>query len=34
MGSDDDTDIEYIYQELLLNSPTLDLSGRQIRLMI
>ena len=30
-GADDDTDIEYIYQELLLNSPTLDLSGEQIR---
>ena len=30
-GADDDTDIEYIYQELLLNSPSLDLTGEQIR---
>lgn len=30
-GADDDTDIEYIYQELLYNSPTLDLTGEQIR---
>lgn len=30
-GSDDDTDIEYIYQELLLNYQTSVLSGTQIR---
>jgi hypothetical protein len=30
-GSDDDTDIEYIYQELLLKNQTSVLSGRQIR---
>ena len=30
-GADDDTDIEYIYQELLYNSPSLDLTGEQIR---
>ena len=30
-GADDDTDIEYIYQELLYHSPTLDLTGEQIR---
>ena len=30
-GADDDTDIEYIYQELLHGSPTLDVSGNQIR---
>ena len=30
-GADDDTDIEYIYQELLYKSPSLDLSGEQIR---
>ena len=29
-GADDDTDIEYIYQELLC-SPNLDLTGEQIR---
>ncbi|MEK9566244.1 MAG: ADP-ribosylglycohydrolase family protein [Flavobacteriaceae bacterium] len=30
-GADDDTDIEYIYQELLYSSPNLDLTGAQIR---
>lgn len=30
-GSDDDTDIEYIYQELLLQNQTSFLSGEQIR---
>ncbi|MFZ9004604.1 MAG: ADP-ribosylglycohydrolase family protein [Robiginitalea sp.] len=30
-GADDDTDIEYIYQEMLYNSPDLALSGEQIR---
>ena len=30
-GADDDTDIEYIYQELLFSSPTLDITGEQIR---
>ena len=30
-GSDDDTDIEYIYQELLLNHQTSLLTGEQIR---
>ena len=30
-GADDDTDIEYIYQELLYSSPNLDLTGEQIR---
>ena len=30
-GSDDDTDIEYIYQELLLQNQTSMLSGEQIR---
>ena len=30
-GSDDDTDIEYIYQELLLENKTSVLSGEQIR---
>lgn len=30
-GADDDTDIEYIYQELLLNNKTSVLSGEQIR---
>ena len=30
-GSDDDTDIEYIYQELLLENKTSILSGEQIR---
>ena len=30
-GADDDTDIEYIYQALLYKSPSLDLSGEQIR---
>ncbi len=30
-GSDDDTDIEYIYQELLLNNQTSMLSPQQIR---
>ena len=30
-GSDDDTDIEYIYQELLYNSPSLDLTGEEIK---
>lgn len=30
-GSDDDTDIEYIYQELLLKNKTALLSGEQIR---
>lgn len=30
-GADDDTDIEYIYQELLYKSPSLVLSGEQIR---
>jgi hypothetical protein len=30
-GADDDTDIEYIYQELLYQSPNLDLTGEQIR---
>ena len=30
-GADDDTDIEYIYQELRYHSPTLDLTGEQIR---
>ncbi len=30
-GADDDTDIEYIYQELLHDSPTLYVSGNQIR---
>lgn len=30
-GADDDTDIEYMYQELLYQSPTLDLTGEQIR---
>lgn len=30
-GSDDDTDIEYIYQELLLENETSVLSGEQIR---
>jgi len=30
-GADDDTDIEYIYQELLFQSPSLDLTGEQIR---
>ncbi len=30
-GSDDDTDIEYIYQELLLKQKTSILSGEQIR---
>lgn len=30
-GADDDTDIEYMYQELLFNSPSLDLTGEQIR---
>ena len=30
-GADDDTDIEYIYQELLYKSPSLDLTGEQIR---
>lgn len=30
-GADDDTDIEYIYQELLYSSPSVLLSGEQIR---
>lgn len=30
-GSDDDTDIEYIYQELLLKNQTSMLTGKQIR---
>jgi len=30
-GADDDTDIEYIYQELLHKSPSLILTGAQIR---
>jgi len=30
-GADDDTDIEYIYQELLLRNKTAVLSGEQIR---
>lgn len=30
-GSDDDTDIEYIYQELLLKNKTSILTGKQIR---
>ena len=30
-GSDDDTDIEYIYQELLLENKTCILTGEQIR---
>lgn len=30
-GADDDTDIEYIYQELLLHNKTSALSGEQIR---
>jgi hypothetical protein len=30
-GSDDDTDIEYIYQELLLQNQTSMLTGEQIR---
>jgi hypothetical protein len=30
-GADDDTDIEYIYQELFYQSPTLDITGEQIR---
>ena len=30
-GADDDTDIEYIYQELLINNKTAVLSGEQIR---
>ena len=30
-GADDDTDIEYIYQDLLYHSNNLDLSGSQIR---
>jgi hypothetical protein len=30
-GADDDTDIEYIYQELLFSSPTLNITGEQIR---
>ena len=30
-GSDDDTDIEYIYQELVYNSPSLDFTGEDIK---
>lgn len=30
-GADDDTDIEYIYQDLLYHSETLDVTGAQIR---
>jgi hypothetical protein len=30
-GADDDTDIEYIYQHLMLQSPTGKLSGEEIR---
>ena len=30
-GSDDDTDMEYMYQELLYKSPSLDLTGDQIK---
>lgn len=30
-GADDDTDIEYMYQEMLLNNKTSVLSGEQIR---
>ena len=30
-GSDDDTDIEYMYQELLIENNTLFLDGEQIR---
>ena len=30
-GSDDDTDIEYIYQELLYNSQSLDFTGKDIK---
>ena len=30
-GADDDTDIEYMYQELLIKNETLFLDGEQIR---